>query len=66
MKIMDPLQDFMTPLFDDFEFRLAHLLQILAQTSSRDHLSDEIDLVLFLADPSSDESDDVLVMQFFD
>ena len=61
MQIVQPLKDFMAPDLDDLQLRIPHLLQELPQAASGDHLGDEVDLILLLADPCADERNNVLV-----
>ena len=65
MKINQTFQYFMAPLLDHLQLWVAHLLQILSQTSTCNHFCNEVNLFLFLRNPSIDERDNVWMMQGF-
>lgn len=66
VKIIQSLKYFMTPLLNNFKFWVSHLFQILSQTATCDHLSDEMNLLSFLSYPSTYECYDIWMIKLFD
>ena len=59
MKVVQPLQDLVAPLLDYLKLGISHLLKVLPQASSGNHLGYEMDLVLLFANPSTNEGDNI-------
>jgi len=66
VKIIQSLENFVTPFLNNFQFWITNLFQILPQTTPCNHLSNKMNLLSFLSYPSTDECYNVGMIELFD